>query len=96
MKMIVTYPVIFTETNDNKETVLIDVPDIEGALSEGFGMQDARGMARSLISDMLYDMLEDGEEIPDASDAEDIDVEGGHFFDAGISSVEEITVEIDE
>ena len=94
--MIVTYPVIFIETNDNKETVLIEVPDIEEAVSEGFGMRDAIEMARSLISDILYDLIENDEEIPEPSDPEDIDIEEGRFFDAGISSIREVTVKIDE
>ena len=94
--MIVTYPVIFTETNDNKETVLIEVPDIEEAVSEGFGMRDAIEMAKSLISDILYDLIENDEDIPEPSDPEDIDIEEGRFFDAGTSSIREVTVEIDE
>lgn len=31
------YPVIFTQLNDEKDTVLIEVPDLE-ILTEGFGM----------------------------------------------------------
>lgn len=56
--MIVTYPVIFTETNDNKETVLIEVPDIANALSEGYGMRDAIFMAKDLIKEMLLDLID--------------------------------------
>ena len=42
------YPVIFTQLNDEKDTVLIEVPDLE-ILTEGFGMADAVEMALSLI-----------------------------------------------
>lgn len=94
--MIVTYPVIFTETNDNKETVLIQVPDIENALSEGYGMRDAIFMAKDLIKEMLLDLIDDGEEIPQASEADDIDISEGCFFDAGVSQVMDVTVEINE
>lgn len=94
--MVVTYPVIFTETNDNKETVLIEVPDIEDALSEGFGMRDAIFMAKDLIKEMLLDMIDDGKEIPEASEADDIDITEGRFYDAGITQVMDVTVEIDE
>ena len=42
------YPVIFTQLNDKKNTVLIEVPDLE-ILTEGFGMADAVEMARDAI-----------------------------------------------
>ena len=42
------YPVIFTQLNDEKNTVLIEVPDLE-ILTEGFGMADAMDMARDAI-----------------------------------------------
>ena len=38
------YPVIFTQLNDKKETVLINVPDMN-ILTEGFGLPDAIEMA---------------------------------------------------
>ena len=34
------YPVIFTQLNDKKDTVLINVPDMN-ILTEGFGLPDA-------------------------------------------------------
>ena len=34
------YPVIFTQLDDKKHTVLIEVPDLE-ILTEGFGMPNA-------------------------------------------------------
>ena len=42
------YPVIFTQLNDEKNTVLIEVPDLE-ILTEGLGMADAVEMARDAI-----------------------------------------------
>ena len=39
------YPVIFTPLKDKKDTILIEVPDME-ILSEGFGMANAVEMAR--------------------------------------------------
>ena len=94
--MIVTYPVIFTETNDNKNTVLIEVPDLEDALSEGYGMEDAIYMAKDVIREIIWDLLDDEEEIPTPTDPEDIDISEGRFFDAGVSQVMEVTVAIDE
>ena len=42
------YPVIFTKTKDEKDTVLIEVPDL-GILTEGYGMANAIYMARDAI-----------------------------------------------
>ena len=42
------YPEIFTQLNDEKNTVLIEVPDLE-ILTEGLGMADAVEMARDAI-----------------------------------------------
>lgn len=42
------YPVIFTQLNDKKDTVLINVPDMN-ILTEGFGLPDAIEMARDAI-----------------------------------------------
>ena len=42
------YPVIFTQLNDKKDTVLINVPDMN-ILTEGFGLPDAIEMARDDI-----------------------------------------------
>lgn len=94
--MIITYPVIFTETNDNKNTVLIEVPDLASAISEGYGMEDAIFMAKDLIREIVWDMSDDDEDIPSPSDPEDIDISEGTFFDAGVSQVMEVTVAIDE
>ena len=42
------YPVIFTQLKDKKDTVLINVPDMD-ILTEGFGLSDAIEMARDAI-----------------------------------------------
>ena len=42
------YPVIFTRTEDEKDTILIEVPDLE-IMTEGFGVADAIEMARDAI-----------------------------------------------
>lgn len=42
------YPVIFTPLNDEKNTVLIEVPDM-GIHTEVYGMTDAIDMARDAI-----------------------------------------------
>ncbi len=42
------YPVIFTKIQDEKNTILIEVPDLE-ILTEGFGIVNAIDMARDAI-----------------------------------------------
>ena len=42
------YPVIFTPLGNDKDTVLIEVPDWN-ILTEGYGMADAMYMARDAI-----------------------------------------------
>lgn len=93
--MIVIYPAIFTETNDNKDTVLIEIPDLDGR-SEGYGLADAIFVAKDLIKEIIWDLLDDDKEVPEPTDPENIDISEGAFFDAGVSQVMEVTVDVDE
>ena len=49
------YPVIFTKIQDEKNTILIEVPDLE-ILTEGFGIVNAIDMARDAIGVKGYIM----------------------------------------
>ena len=65
------YPVIFTQTDDEKNTILIEIPDLE-IFTEGYGMADAIEMARDAIG-LAGITLEDMEkEIPEPSDRRNI------------------------
>ena len=77
------YPVIFTQLNDKKDTVLINVPDMN-ILTEGFGLPDAIEMARDAI----------GANVP--SDISDIDIKNGPFDNTGISHVSFVDIDFDE
>ena len=66
------YPVIFTQLNDKKDTVLINVPDMN-ILTEGFGLPDAIEMARDAIGANGITLQDLGREIPVPSDISDID-----------------------
>ena len=83
------YPVIFTQLNDKKDTVLINVPDMN-ILTEGFGLPDAIEMARDAT---LQDL---GMEIPVPSDISDIDIKNGPFDNTGISHVSFVDIDFDE
>lgn len=94
--MKVAYPVIFTRTNDEKDTYLVEIPDIKpisSGLTEGFGMVDAIGMARDYIGCTLYDKKDS--EIPEASRIGDIDIESGEFFREGDSVVSIVDIDLD-
>ena len=86
-----TYPVIFTQTADEKKTVLVYVPDLDRA-TEGYGLDDAIKMARDLIGNMLLDTAE--EDFPKASEIDAVDVSKSEFADAGKSFVSLVDVDM--
>ena len=86
-----TYPVIFTQTNDEKKTVLVYVPDLDRA-TEGYGLDDAIKMARDLIGNMLLDTAD--EDFPKASEIDAVDVSKSEFADAGKSFVSLVDVDM--
>lgn len=89
------YPVIFTQLNDEKDTVLIEVPDL-GILTEGFGMADAVDMARDAIGlkGIVYE--DDGRELPQPSLISDIDVTKGTFAEDGNGCVSLVDIDFAE
>lgn len=89
--MTVIYPVIFTRTDDKKDTYLIEIPDI-GGMSEGYGLADSINMARDLIGCKLLEKEDGG--IPSASAIEQINPLNGMFADAGESFVSLIDLDL--
>lgn len=86
------YPVIFTITNDKKDTVLIQVPDFD-ILSEGYGMVNAIEMARDAIG-LTGITLEDMEkDIPSPTNINEIDLNNAEFRDAGQSIVSMVDID---
>lgn len=95
--MKVTYPVIFTQTKDEKDTYLVEIPDLavfSSGLTEGYGLSDAIDMARDYIGCTLYDKTDS--EIPKASDIRSIDANKGEFFEAGESIVSIVDLDLTE
>lgn len=88
------YPVIFTETNDKDNTVLIEVPDFH-IFTQGFGIQDAFFMARDAVGISGVSMVDNGEPIPDATELSDIDITKGEFFNDGKSFVSLVDIDFD-
>ena len=89
------YPVIFTKTNDDKDTVLIEVPDL-GILTEGYGMTNAIYMARDAIG--LHGITKEdmGISIAEARDIKEIDLSKAEFADSGESCVSFVDIDFDE
>lgn len=86
------YPVIFTQTNDKKNTVLIEVPDFE-IFTEGFGLVNAIEMARDAIGLSGITLEDMGKEIPIPSSVQDIDMENAEFKDAGQSMISMVDID---
>ncbi len=90
--MTTVYPVIFTRTGDKKDTYLIDIPDLDG-VTEGYGLADAIHMARDYIGCRLYNLEESA--YPQATTIDSIDISTGRFYDAGISMVSMVDIDMD-
>lgn len=89
------YPVIFTPLNDEKDTVLVEVPDL-GILTEGYGMVDAVYMARDAIGLKGITREDEGKDIPNPSSLNDIDVLKGTFAEDGKGYVSLVDIDFVE
>lgn len=76
------YPVIFTQTDDDKNTVLIEVPDLD-IFTEGYGMADAIEMARDAIGLAGITLEDMGKEIPLPMDRRDVNLPETEFAKEG-------------
>ena len=89
--MKVIYPVIFTETKDEKDVVLVHIPDLDRS-TEGYGVIDAIEMAKDCIGNILFDVPDS--EIPAAKKIDDIDLKSSPFFEDGKSFVSLVDVDL--
>lgn len=89
------YPVILTPLNDEKDTVLIEVPDME-ILSEGFGMANAVEMARDAIGLKGIWYEDRGVKIPEPSTLSDIDASKGTFAEDATGCVALVDIDFTE
>ena len=71
------FPAVFTE--DKKGKITVSFPDLEGCSTYGRDIIDALAMAGDSLSLMLYDMEEDGDEIPTPTPLQDIKTSGKSF-----------------
>lgn len=85
------YPVIFTETNDKENPVLVYIPDING-MTEGKDIADAISMAKDYICNALFEKTDS--EIPAAKRIDEIDLKESPFFDNGKSFTSLVDVDL--
>ena len=85
------YPVIFTETNDKENPVLVYIPDING-MTEGKDIADAISMAKDYICNSLFDKKDS--ELPVAKRIDEIKLEESPFFDSGKSFASLVDVDL--
>ncbi len=77
---IVTYPAIFKPLSNN--VYFISFPDVEGAITEGHGLEDAFEMASDALGTMLYDE----KKLPSLTDPAKIKVKNDGSFVALVSA----------
>lgn len=86
------YPVIFTQTSDKKDTVLIEVPDFN-IFTEGYGMVNAIEMARDAIGLSGITLEDMGKTIPLPSHIHSINVEKAEFREQGLSIISMVDID---
>ena len=89
------YPVIFTQISDKKNTVLIEVPDMN-IYTEGYGMADAIDMARDAIGLHGITAEDMGNEVEEPSSIGSIDVSKGIFAKDGTGIVSMVDIDFKE
>ncbi|MBO5337493.1 MAG: type II toxin-antitoxin system HicB family antitoxin [Lachnospiraceae bacterium] len=89
------YPVIFTQTDDDKDTVLVEVPDFE-IYTEGFGMADAIEMARDAIGLAGITFEDMGKEVPQPRDRRVINLSETEFAQDGKQFISLVDIDFAE
>lgn len=89
------YPVIFTQTNDEKQTILVEVPDLD-IITEGYGIANAIEMARDAMGLAGITMEDMGQSIPSPRDIQEVGLTGAKFADAGKCFVSLVDIDFTE
>lgn len=75
MKLV--YPAIFTPFSDQSGGYVVEFPDLRGCVTEGKDLEQAIEMGIDAASGWILGELEDGKQIPRASDYSEIAVPSG-------------------
>lgn len=96
--MRVAYPVIFTTTDTN---ILIEVPDL-GIITEAYEegksgtIADAISMARDAIGIKCIQAQDEGRQLAEASEFQEINLEEGTFHGEGTETLSMVDIDLDE
>ncbi|WAM33277.1 type II toxin-antitoxin system HicB family antitoxin [Caldicellulosiruptor morganii] len=71
------YPAIFEPAE--KEGYIVTFPDLPGCITEGKNLEEALYMAKEALELHLFGLEEDGEEIPEPTPPEKLDIPKGAF-----------------
>lgn len=77
MKLV--YPAIFTKFEDGAPGYVVTFPDLPGCVTEGEDMAEALFMAQDAASGWILTELEEGNDIPEASDYKEVQKMRGDF-----------------
>lgn len=86
------YPVIFTQTEDEKRTILVEVPDL-GIVTEGYGIANAIEMARDAMGLAGITMEDMEQEIPMPGELQDVDLSKAQFVHEGRTFVSLVDID---
>ncbi len=75
MKLV--YPAVFKPFSDKSGGYVVEFPDLPGCVTEGKDLEQAIEMGIDAASGWILGELEDGEQIPSASDYSEIAAENG-------------------
>lgn len=73
------YPVIFTQTDDEKNTILVEIPDLD-IVTEGYGIANAIDMARDAMGLAGITMEDMEQEIPIPRELQEVDLLKAQFI----------------
>ncbi len=71
------YPAVFVREEDGKYSIRF--PDIPGCVTSGNSIADGISMAEDALAFMLYDYEVDGEQVPEPSTADKIEIPANGF-----------------
>ena len=71
------YPAVFKPFSDNSGGYVVEFPDLPGCVTEGKTLEDAIEMGMDAACGWILGELEDGEQIPKASEYKNVIVEEG-------------------
>lgn len=89
------YPTFLTRTNDKKDTVLVEVPDLE-IITEGYGIEDGIFMARDAIGLKVIYLEDENKPVPDPSSITDFNTSDGTFANEGETILTLVDVDLTE